>query len=99
MAFGGVHPFMLKKAAAAGAGGGDLFSVTPCAGGSNVLCEDTGSIAPSASDVVTYGDGSTDYCGTIYSTGQSGTAVYNLSGTGFSDCTECESSLGGPGGP
>ena len=96
MAFGGVHPFMLKKAAA----GGDLFSVTPCLGGSAVLCEDTGGISPSVDDVVTYGDGGlSDYCGTIAATGQGGSAAYDLTGTGFLDCSECASSLGGGGGP
>ena len=93
MAFGGVHPFMLKKAAAAG---GDLFSVTPCLGGSAVLCEDTMGIEPSVDDVVTYSDG-TEYCGTVSATGQGGTAAYDLSGSGYIDCDECaESLMGGP---
>jgi len=99
MAFGGVHPFMLKSGAAGG-GGGDLFSVTPCLGGSAVLCEDTGELAPSVDDVITYGDGSTDYCGTISATGQGGSAAYDISSLGtFTDCDECAESLGGPGGP
>ena len=96
MAFGGVHTFMLKSGGGGGGGATDLFSVTPCAGGSNVLCEDTLGYMPAVDDVVVYGDGSTDYCGTIASTGQSGTAAYDISGTGFSNCSECESSIGGP---
>ena len=97
MAFGGVHPFMLKSGVAAS---GDLFSVTPCLGGSAVLCEDTGSIAPSVGEVITYGDGSTDYCGTIAATGQGGSAAYDISSPGtFSNCSECAASLGGGGGP
>tara|TARA_R100001244_G_C5146026_1_gene128813 strand:- start:96 stop:374 length:279 start_codon:yes stop_codon:yes gene_type:complete len=91
MAFGGVHPFMLKKAAAAS---GDLFSVTPCLGGAAVLCEDTGSLAPSVSDVVTYGDLSNTYCGTIAATGQGGSAVYDLVDDGYLDCDDCALSLG-----
>jgi hypothetical protein len=94
MAFGGVHPFMLKSSAA----GGDLFSVTPCLGGSAVLCEDTLPVAPSVDDVVTYSDG-TEYCGTVSATGQGGTAAYDLTGSGYYDCDECDESLGGPGGP
>ena len=97
MAFGGVHPFMLKKAAAAS---GDLFSVAPCLGGSAVLCEDTGSLAPSVDDIITYGDGSTDYCGTVTATGQGGSAAYDISSLGtFASCEACAESLGGGGGP
>ena len=92
MAFGGIHPFFLKKAAASGG----LFLVTPCAGGANVLCEDTGSVEPSVDDVVIYGDDT--YCGTVYSTGQSGTAAYDLDEVFSGNCTDCQSSLGGGGG-
>lgn len=87
---------MLK--ASGGGGGGDLFSVTPCLGGSAVLCEDTGSLEPSVDDVVTYGDLSNTYCGTIAATGQGGSAVYDLIDSGYLDCDDCAESLGGGGG-
>ena len=90
MAFGGVHPFMLKKAAA---GGGDLFLVAPCIVGSAVLCEDTGANDPSVDDVVQYGDFSGTYCGTVTATGQSGSAVHDISASGFGDCAECADEL------
>ena len=94
MAFGGIHPFLLKKAAGAG---GDLFSVTPCLGGFAVLCEDTMSVEPSVDDVVTYTGSGSEYCGTVSATDQGGTAAYDLSSSGFADCEECsESLLGGP---
>jgi hypothetical protein len=87
---------MLKAGSGGGGGGGDLFSVTPCLGGSAVLCEDTLDVAPSVDDVVTYTDSSTEYCGTVSATGQGGTAAYDLSGSGYYDCDECDESLGGP---
>lgn len=85
MAFGGVHPFMLKS----GSGSGDLFSVTPCAGGANVLCEDTLGESPIVDDVVMYGDGTTFYCGTVAATGQGGTAAFDIDSTGYADCDDC----------
>ena len=91
MAFGGIHPFMLKKAAA----GGDLFSVTPCMGGSAVLCEDTYSLEPSVGDVVSYTDYSDVFCGTVAATSQGGTAAFDLEQGGFTDCSDCESQIGG----
>lgn len=98
MAFGGVHPFMLKAAGdGGGGGGGDLFSVTPCAGGARVLCDDPYGAMPAVDDIVIY-DGNTA-CGTVYSTGQGGTADYDLDEIFDGNCSECESSLGGPGGP
>ena len=93
MAFGGVHPFMLKKAAAAS---GDLFSVTPCLGGAAVLCEDTMTVDPSVDDVVVYTASGSQYCGTVSATGQGETAAYDLESKGFSSCSECASSIGGP---
>jgi hypothetical protein len=94
MAFGGIHPFMLKKAAAGG--GGDLYSVTPCLGGAAVLCEDTMIVAPSVDDVVSYTDSSYNYyCGTVAATGQGGTAAYDLDSSGFTDCDDCADYIGG----
>ena len=88
MAFGGVHPFMLKKA---GGGGGDLFSVTPCGGGANVLCADPMDADPSVNDVVIYDEYTA--CGTVYSTGQGGTADYDLDEIFDGDCSQCVGSL------
>ena len=90
MAFGGVHPFMLKSGAVVAT---DLFSVTPCLGGSAVLCEDTLGYMPAVDDVIQYGDGTTYYCGTVTATDQGGTAAYDISDTGYLDCDDCASSL------